>query len=316
VTKEYDRKFQAITKSITMVAMFFVTSFISIPPSVQDMAVSGYTALLHIRLYHIYPVLVVIPTLFLAVIVHFLVQSNQSQRRLEFAKLFKSPLDPPDVPDPLPTTAGEYDVESHTPLAASSKSRVLPIQEALQPRVIKHMDRRQSLVKGLLVAAKAEQIVRNSEEELIIQANVRTTQNDSDNGSDSEETISSKNRKKSGCENDLDNHSTDSDKFHPQCQLSANDQHQDLPVSKEELKSNTNTSDNDNELLSSYGGSSIRDLTADALPSNPTTAALDIVVSTHSSSSKVQSQNCSSESSFESFSLSSDSDKQNDIFVM
>jgi hypothetical protein len=72
VNKEYDRRFDAITKSITMIVMFFVTSFISIPPVHTqyprhgDPHVYHFSLLLHIRLYRIYPVLLVVSTLLLA----------------------------------------------------------------------------------------------------------------------------------------------------------------------------------------------------------------------------------------------------------
>jgi hypothetical protein len=148
VTKEYDRKFQAITKSITMIVMFFVTSFISIPPSIQDMvihmgttAVSGYTALVHVRLYKIYPVLVVVPTVILAAIVHFWVQVNRMQQRAEFVKTFGNSegLEATDIiqkPISRPETGRQEENRG------DSKHNVIT--------------RRQSVVHGIQIATKAE----------------------------------------------------------------------------------------------------------------------------------------------------------------
>jgi hypothetical protein len=95
VSKTYDRKFQAIQKAATTIVMFFVTSFIRIPPAIQDMimqvgttAVTGYTVLVHLQLYQIYPVLIAVPTILIAAIVHFVVQSSKANSKLEFARLF------------------------------------------------------------------------------------------------------------------------------------------------------------------------------------------------------------------------------------
>jgi hypothetical protein len=144
VNKEYDRRFDAITKSITMILMFFVTSFISIPQSVQDMvihmcttAVSGYTALLHVRLYRIYPVLVVVPTLLLAAVVHFIVQSNKMKEKIEFARVF-------DINnshnEPIELGEQKSNVESSDRHEVSSS----------------HLNRRQSIVQGIKVASMAQ----------------------------------------------------------------------------------------------------------------------------------------------------------------
>ncbi len=94
VTKNYDKKFSALNKSFSMVIMFFLSSLISVPVSIQDMVIqmattttAGYTVLLHIQLYTIYPVLVIIPTIFIGVIVHFVLQANKAQQELEQKKL-------------------------------------------------------------------------------------------------------------------------------------------------------------------------------------------------------------------------------------
>jgi hypothetical protein len=95
VSKTYDSKFQAIQKAATTIGMFFVTSFIRIPPAIQDMimqvgttAVTGYTVLVHLQLYQIYPVLIAVPTILIAAIVHFVVQSSKANSKLEFTRLF------------------------------------------------------------------------------------------------------------------------------------------------------------------------------------------------------------------------------------
>ncbi len=72
VAKNYDRKWAALTRSASIIIVFFLTSLISLPAVVQDIIVQctvvsafGYTLLLHIRLYSIFPVLVIVPALVL-----------------------------------------------------------------------------------------------------------------------------------------------------------------------------------------------------------------------------------------------------------
>ena len=92
VSKSYSKKYAALSRSASIIAIFFLTNLLQIPPALQDMviqmcttAVVGYTVLLHVDLFQIFPVLVIIPTLLVCVVVHFIVQSNKAaaKRRLE-----------------------------------------------------------------------------------------------------------------------------------------------------------------------------------------------------------------------------------------
>jgi hypothetical protein len=96
VSKKYDRKFSTLTRSLSIVVLFFLSSLLSVPISVQDMLVQmastvalGYTILFHLQLWAIFPVLVLVPTVFIAVIVHFFLQSGKAKRKLEEARLIK-----------------------------------------------------------------------------------------------------------------------------------------------------------------------------------------------------------------------------------
>jgi hypothetical protein len=95
-SKKYDRKFSALQRSLSIVVLFFLTSLLSVPISVQDMIIQcsstvtiGYTVLFHLRLYQIFPVLIVVPTIFLGVIIHFMIQSNNAKKKVEDSKLMK-----------------------------------------------------------------------------------------------------------------------------------------------------------------------------------------------------------------------------------
>ena len=97
VSQVYDKRFAAIYNSITMVAMFFLTSLLTVPQSIQDMiitmcttTVTGYTVFVHFQLYQIYPVLIAVPTILVAAIVHFFVQSSKTSSQIELAKMLSN----------------------------------------------------------------------------------------------------------------------------------------------------------------------------------------------------------------------------------
>jgi sugar lactone lactonase YvrE len=66
----YSDKYSGITRAISIIVIFFLTNLLATPLAIQDMilqicttAAIGYTMLIHIQLYYIYPALVIIPTL-------------------------------------------------------------------------------------------------------------------------------------------------------------------------------------------------------------------------------------------------------------
>jgi hypothetical protein len=97
VKKNYgNSKWKGLTRSATIVLTFFLTSLISFPVAIQDIVVQlvatvvmGYTVLLHLQLYAVFPILVAIPTGFLFFIGHFLYHALKNQDVLEKAKLKK-----------------------------------------------------------------------------------------------------------------------------------------------------------------------------------------------------------------------------------
>jgi low affinity Fe/Cu permease len=72
VKRDYSGKYVAITRTISIIVIFFLTNLLASPTAIQDMilemattAVIGYTFFVHVQLYYIYPALVIIPTLFI-----------------------------------------------------------------------------------------------------------------------------------------------------------------------------------------------------------------------------------------------------------
>ncbi|RYH16321.1 hypothetical protein EON65_30275 [archaeon] len=103
VSKSYDRKFTALTRSASMVALFFVSNLLTVPITIQDMVlqilttvVTGYTFLIHVQLFAIYPVLVIVPTLCIAVVVHFLLQSRHRYQQQAALQLLIQDTKKPD----------------------------------------------------------------------------------------------------------------------------------------------------------------------------------------------------------------------------
>jgi hypothetical protein len=90
VTKEYGAAKAAVVRSILIVPVYFIGNFLTVPTAIQDMVVEmvstvtiGYTILLHVQLYYFYPVLVIVPFLFFAGIVHFVLKAWNKQSEID-----------------------------------------------------------------------------------------------------------------------------------------------------------------------------------------------------------------------------------------
>jgi uncharacterized membrane protein len=176
-SKKYDRKFSALQRSVSIVVLFFLTSLLSVPISVQDMIIQcgstvtiGYTVLFHLRLYQIFPVLTVVPTIFLGVIIHFMIQSNKSKKKVEDIKLMKE-IKTMETEKKNAYQAEEEDKKnSSTPLEAA----IIGLQKKQQPQQndeeqrngvsMKHKKRRESLQKGIKLAQQIEIVLQKVQE--------------------------------------------------------------------------------------------------------------------------------------------------------
>ena len=92
-SKMYSKKFAAVSNAATMILIFLIGSMLHIPPTFQDMVIHiavttsvGYSILLHLQLYQIYPVLVICPVLFIGVVAHFLIQSGKARSKMELSQ--------------------------------------------------------------------------------------------------------------------------------------------------------------------------------------------------------------------------------------
>jgi rRNA-processing protein FCF1 len=184
VSKNYNKKFStAFSRSASIILIFFLTSFISLPLVIQDIltqiastAVIGYLILLHLQLYAVIPILVVIPTLLLLVGIHFFLSSSSKREELEKAKL-------------------HHLLNSNEPRRSSQKQ--LPEKEEVferdvttiegmkkQMNIVKprggHVTRKQSIQEGVLVMKELEGLKKEGNQDGRIARKTRIQrQNDS-----------------------------------------------------------------------------------------------------------------------------------------
>jgi hypothetical protein len=175
VGNEYHQGKSGVTRSVIMIAMFFLSSFLTIPPVVQDLVVqcsstvvAGYLILLHIRLLKIFPVLVVIPALlFIAVIVVLSTSSKDFRTLVDQARLRKAGLSRPDdlVADAAPLAKQVIEAKTCDDLVTDAAPLANQITEAKtcdddQDRAIpRHMNRRTSLVEAIAVVRQVEEVL-------------------------------------------------------------------------------------------------------------------------------------------------------------
>lgn len=167
VKQGYSRKFAAIGQSISLIVLFFLSSLLTVPMSIQDMVVrmvttvtAGYTLLVHMQLYKVYPVLIVVPSLCVAAIVHFLIQSSRSQAQIRKQQLMQRIRGVNEEGSDLVkkgdvVTTGEeekdgYDVQS----SEHADATVLPLVEPdVRASPTHHRNRRESLRVALQLTA-------------------------------------------------------------------------------------------------------------------------------------------------------------------
>jgi hypothetical protein len=148
VSKSYSKKFSALTRSASVIAVFFLTNLLQIPPALQDMvvqmcttAVLGYTILLHVDLYRFYPLLVVLPALLLVVIVHFVIRSGRANARLKLQRMFGLDKSDADADDAVTAEADECTPRESQDLETGSRDsaddeldKVLEHEQTVQRR--------------------------------------------------------------------------------------------------------------------------------------------------------------------------------------
>jgi len=164
VSQSYSSRFQSLSRSISIVVLFFVSNLIAVPVNLQDMicqlistTMIGYTMLLHMQLFAIFPVLVIVPTAFIALVVHFIIRANA--RNAEIAQqLFLRPQQNREQEE----QANKDDVQSQdSPIVAADQNfeeAIYPMAQIEEtstltnPTQQQHVNRRQSVAQGIALA--------------------------------------------------------------------------------------------------------------------------------------------------------------------
>jgi uncharacterized membrane protein len=173
-SKKYERKFSALQRSLSIVVLFFLTSLISVPISVQDMIIQcgstvtiGYTLLFHLKLYQIFPVLIVVPTIFLGVIIHFMIQSNKAKKKVDDSKLMKE-IKTMETERKNAYEATREDDKNIMKEASPLEAAIIVSSEHEQEEgtggLMKHKKRRESLQKGIKLAQQIETVLQKVKE--------------------------------------------------------------------------------------------------------------------------------------------------------
>jgi hypothetical protein len=159
VSQVYSMKYSMIERSMSIVVLFFLTSFLSVPIAIQDMIVQmastvalGYTFLLHLRLYQIFPVLVIIPTIFFGLVIHFMIKAANAKKKMEETKL----LNEIRTKQKKGKSGEEEDEEDEELSDQSSDLSDLENELPVRETTIKHINRRQSIQQGKDIINKAE----------------------------------------------------------------------------------------------------------------------------------------------------------------
>jgi hypothetical protein len=89
IKKKYDKRFEFLTKTLTRVAIFSITSVIHLPPSFQDLGIQiflftsfGFLVKFHLQLFEIHPVLVLFPTLCVGIVLYVMLSVGKKPRLL------------------------------------------------------------------------------------------------------------------------------------------------------------------------------------------------------------------------------------------
>ncbi len=140
VKQSYNALAMSIGRSVAMVVFQLLGELVALPVSIQDMVfnfistgVVGYTALLHVSLYEMMPVLVALPSIAVILIVHFFMRKGDHDRKVQLARTL--PVN--DESDYDKEIAGEKDGNVEHGTAAEA----VPVQ-ALTTEVLMDLERK------------------------------------------------------------------------------------------------------------------------------------------------------------------------------
>ena len=187
VSKSYSKRFSTLGRSASMIAVFFLKAFLTVPPSVQDMltnlitvVVTGNVFSALVTMYRLSPFLPFIVVGVLALILHFL---TKLLCRTVKARRLASIAAKVSAGQPKNKRRNQVSIVRATASAAGSATDSCGVHEAStqQPPSFKHKTRRESVQEGLHVVRDLQ--MHHSKQPVL---RVRFDDVSSDSGTDSE----------------------------------------------------------------------------------------------------------------------------------
>ena len=190
ISSSYEQSSSGLSRAFSIVLLFFVSSFLTMPVSLQDMlmqaastALSGYAVLVHFQLYSISPVLIVVPVAFLGILLsvrQILRRRKDERERLrrkaeEFRRREKEAgetskdrdtelLEAEEIPAPAPVTSfGPAPSKSDEVRAAVAAPAAAARKSVAQPAASAHVTRRASVAQGIQTAQLLHSLVTAAE---------------------------------------------------------------------------------------------------------------------------------------------------------
>jgi hypothetical protein len=194
VSKKYDRKFSTVQRSLSIVVLFFLSGLLSVPISIQDMIVQlastvamGYTVLFHLRLYQIFPLLIVVPTIFLGVILHFMFRSNQAKKKMEETRLLNEMTELHDKNPNKKSNPSEDKTNGEEKEESNNNLTLYSVEGERKEPTIEfpvHKRRRHSLQQGISLAKRLNEFLEHRGQPTDKQK-LQESDEDNDSGSNS-----------------------------------------------------------------------------------------------------------------------------------
>jgi phosphate/sulfate permease len=163
VTSGYEQSSSGFMRAFSIILLFFLSSLLSMPISVQDMimncvstVVTGYGIILHYQLYHISPALVIIPVIvggFLAYLVYrYVTRKSISEVKPEIMATLVNEEVPCDPKDYSTVSSDHNQNVPHHPVVVTA-----------QADISHHVTRRASVQQGIEVAHLAASVLEKKE---------------------------------------------------------------------------------------------------------------------------------------------------------
>eukprot|EP01042_Synura_sphagnicola_P007929 gene7929-10155_t len=191
VKSEYTDSWKAVSRSFSVIIVFFLSNLLAVPLAVQDMIVQlvstvtmGYTILLHLQLYGVFPALVIIPTMFVLGVCYYLMKSHERAEQSEKEKIrdrlvsrrsMKVKNEEQKEGEIEEEEKGEEDcevfnVEVNTN-SSKSKDIVSSVNDAREEaQAVKHISRRQSVQQAVIQLKRMEVEMEAIEEVRVVKS--------------------------------------------------------------------------------------------------------------------------------------------------